>query len=171
MDRTRSFEPGPGFYEKLDIAVEHFYNPKLLNGKLRYDPMTSELGRIGAGDDETKIIFDDVLKNRAEELNKLGIKPADRLKNRLATGALLKHMLNETINDGAEEAATDGFFDVDDVPPKDTWVEMVVGDPKDYRESFIIAWIPREYIFTAGRGISEDPIDINNWVDRVIDRK
>lgn len=40
----------------------------------------------------------------------------------LAGGRLLAYLQDTNLCDGAAEAASEGFFDVDNVPPWDTWV-------------------------------------------------
>jgi hypothetical protein len=69
---------------------------------------------------------------------------------------------------GAAEVATEGFFDVDNVPPADFWVGYVSeGALKKEFDSYLISWIPNALVDTVTRGIEVNPEGCIAWVDDV----
>ena len=75
--------------------------------------------------------------------------------------------VSESMNDGLAEAYTDGFFDVLNVPPWDTWLAYIVetkpnappvveGDV-NFME-FLLFWVPAEFVSLAeaGRGCNAE---------------
>lgn len=72
-------------------------------------------------------------------------------------GRLLRYYPLETVDDGAAEASSKGFFDFNDAPPWDTWVA--------YLDGAIISWIPEPLIARAQAGIDANPVDCIHWMD------
>jgi hypothetical protein len=61
---------------------------------------------------------------------------------------------DQTLSDGAAEVATDGFFDVDNVPPWDTWA---VWGPTSEHRGYLLCLIPERWTETASTGILVNP--------------
>ena len=63
----------------------------------------------------------------------------------------------ENLADGAAEYASFGFFDVDNVPPWDTWISMF--------EKYLISWVPAPLIGMVQEGLDVNPEQCILWVD------
>ncbi len=61
------------------------------------------------------------------------------------------------LSDGAAEAQSLGFFDVDDVPPWDTCIALV--------DRYVLAWVPPLLLGFARRGIEVNPEECIKWAD------
>ena len=80
-------------------------------------------------------------------------------------GRMLLYYPLENVADGAAEASSKGFFDMEDAPPWDTWVT--------YSDGAITSWVPEHLISQAQAGIDANPVDCIHWLDarETIDRK
>jgi hypothetical protein len=81
-------------------------------------------------------------------------------------GRLMVYFPHLNLCDGAAEAASAGFFDVDNAPPWDTWVacfhdHCANRDPGPY----VIAWVPEPLIAAADAGIAVNPESCIVWLD------
>jgi hypothetical protein len=74
-------------------------------------------------------------------------------------GPLLLFVPSETLMDGAAKYSSNGFFDVNNVPPWDTWVS--------FSGRTLLSWVPPVLMETAQRGIDANPEACINWIDRV----
>jgi hypothetical protein len=72
-------------------------------------------------------------------------------------GRLLLYEPMETVTDGASEASSRGFFDIEDAPPWDTWFLYSAGS--------IFSWVPEELVQNAQAGIDANPVDCIHWCD------
>jgi hypothetical protein len=72
-------------------------------------------------------------------------------------GLLLLYEPQETVSDGAAEASSNGFFDVEDAPPWDTWLAC--------SEGAIVSWVPEHLISRAQAGIDANPVDCIRWLN------
>jgi hypothetical protein len=70
---------------------------------------------------------------------------------------LLVYEFQETVEDGASEAASLGFYDQLDAPPWDTWVL--------YRNGAVFCCVPDFAISRAQSGIDANPVDCVHWAD------
>jgi hypothetical protein len=77
-------------------------------------------------------------------------------------GRLLGYGPDETVWDGASEAATMGFFDEVDEPPWDLWLGYVV---ETSGRSYLVSWIPPTLVGTAEDGINVNPVACLFWLD------
>jgi hypothetical protein len=68
-----------------------------------------------------------------------------------SNGRLLIYYPEETLQDGAAEFASHGFFDLEDAPPWDTWFL--------YAGGAILSWVPNSLIESAQAGIDANPVD------------
>ena len=72
-------------------------------------------------------------------------------------GRLLRYEVMETVSDGAAEASSHGFFDMEDAPPWDTWFW--------HKDDAIFCWVPDSLVSTAQAGINANPVDCIHWAD------
>jgi hypothetical protein len=72
----------------------------------------------------------------------------------LAGGRLLGYAPDDNLANGAAEASTAGFFDVNNIPPWDTWVGYV---HESERCNYLVAWVPPELRAAASLGIEVNP--------------
>ena len=83
----------------------------------------------------------------------------------LAGGQLLVYFPDDDLACGAAEFETDGFFDVNNVPPWDTWVTYIENAYNgEYDTEYLVAWIPREFVELADRGIKVNPEQCIQWL-------
>jgi len=89
-----------------------------------------------------------------------------------ARGRLLLYFPDDDLADGAAETASNGFFDLHNTPPWDTWVALfdfrfLEDEEKEPggRTSYLIAWVPSPLIALAGRGIDVNPGGCIAWLD------
>jgi hypothetical protein len=70
------------------------------------------------------------------------------------------------LSDGAAEAETAGFFDVNNCPPWDTWVALTqFSDGARGRAAHLFAWVPPAFEAVAQRGIDVNPEVCIEWLD------
>ena len=82
----------------------------------------------------------------------------------LLDGRLLIYRPDENLCDGAAESETRGFFDVDNIPPWDTWVGFYPNE-SDQIARDLICYIPKVFVPLAQRGIDVNPEACINWLD------
>lgn len=70
-------------------------------------------------------------------------------------GRLLLYTPSENLACGAAEASSNGFFDVNNVPPWDIWV--------DFSEGTLVSWIPPALLDVAQMGIYVNPEECIRW--------
>ena len=78
-------------------------------------------------------------------------------------GRLLVCEINQSISSGESEAATQGFFDVNDRPAWDTWVAGVPQDAES-EEATLISWVPSTLVDLVDRGIQVNPYKCIFWL-------
>lgn len=83
-------------------------------------------------------------------------------------GRLLVHFPDADLADGAAEVVSDGFFDLHNTPPWDTWVALAEDPSADrsYRQ-YLVAWVPPALIPKARDGIAVNPERCIAWLDDV----
>ena len=70
-------------------------------------------------------------------------------------GRLLLYEAFESVNCGASQASSDGFFDIEDAPAWDTWFH--------YENGTISCWIPNSAVARVQAGIDANPVDCIHW--------
>lgn len=70
-------------------------------------------------------------------------------------GRLLLYTPSENLACGAAEASSNGFFDVNNVPPWDIWV--------DFSEDTLVSWVPPALLDVAQMGIYVNPEACIRW--------
>jgi hypothetical protein len=83
-------------------------------------------------------------------------------------GRVLVCEFNSSITSGESEEATNGFFDVSDRPPWDTWMFCVqrktsgMGSSDDAL-TLLVSWVPGSLVASVERGMSVNPYDCIHW--------
>ena len=74
------------------------------------------------------------------------------------SGRLLVYFPHENLADGAADLASNGFYDVNNVPPWDLWVSFSDGE--------LISWVPIGLVEAAHMGIDVNPEECIQWLRR-----
>ena len=84
----------------------------------------------------------------------------------LVGGRLLIYFPNLDLSCGAAEQETAGFFDVNNVPPWDTWVAYLQDEynADSFDTEYLIAWVPTELVSLANEGIDVNPEQCIMWL-------
>lgn len=85
----------------------------------------------------------------------------------LGGGRLLIYFPNDDLACGAAEQETAGFFDVNNVPPWDTWVTYFPDEQQNidsFDKEYLIAWVPPEFLRLANEGIEVNPEQCIQWL-------
>jgi hypothetical protein len=92
----------------------------------------------------------------------------------LCGGRLLAYFPEDNLFCGTAEHETLGFFDVNNIPPYDTWVWMVRrtstftwedGGSGELDGNYLVAWIPPNFVELASAGIAVNPEECIQWLD------
>jgi hypothetical protein len=75
----------------------------------------------------------------------------------LGGGRLLEFNPSETLMDGAAKYSSNGFFDVNNVPPWDIWVA--------FSERTLVSWVPPVLVEIAQKGIDANPECCIRWAE------
>ena len=115
---------------------------------------------------------------KPSEFNHLIHKRSDLLKNKgitllsidelLNTGKIVWSCPEESVLDGCAEIYSQGFFDISECPPWDTWIGYSHQFPElSFLKGSIISWIPLEHFnkFHSGKEVSI--LDNMNWIDAI----
>jgi hypothetical protein len=87
----------------------------------------------------------------------IGIEAVPETVNPLTQNKLLLYFPLETVHDGAAEAASRGFYDIEDAPPWDTWFL--------YENDAVFCCVPEPAISAAQAGIDANPVDCIHWAN------
>jgi hypothetical protein len=96
----------------------------------------------------------------------------------LCGGRLLAYFPDDNLFCGTAEAESQGFFDVDNIPPYDTWVWMVRnirtfayadGARGEINVDYLVAWVPPDFVQLASAGIAVNPEACIRWLDTLDD--
>jgi hypothetical protein len=85
----------------------------------------------------------------------------------LGGGRLLVYFPNDDLACGAAEHETAGFFDVNNVPPWDTWVDFLEDQQPNidsFDTEYLVAWVPPELVSLADQGIAANPEQCILWL-------
>lgn len=84
----------------------------------------------------------------------------------LRGGRLLVYIPDRNLHCGVEEEESLGFFDIDNIPPYDTWVHLVEGSEYPLRENdFLISWVPPFFVDLVQRTLDVHMEDCIVWLD------
>jgi hypothetical protein len=130
----------------------------------------------------------DDLIDQSSQLFRVDFKRMDRLQSAgqedrpavtgLCGGRLVAYFPSNNMACGASETESKGFFDVNNIPPYDTWVWIVrsvrhweqAGRTTGEREAnYLVAWVPPDFIALADAGIGVNPEGCIVWLDEYDD--
>ncbi len=91
-------------------------------------------------------------------------------------GRLLAFLPEETLSDGAAEQESDGFFDVDNVPPWDLWVALLRFEDEIQTPLttwprgtlVLVSWIPKALQPLCDWAIEVNPEACITWLDQLV---
>jgi hypothetical protein len=123
---------------------------------------------------ERSAIIQALCANRSALLKK-------RLQNQIHTlprgfkrGRLLAcSSFSQSVWSGESEISSKGFFNLEDLPPWDTWVCFVPQPPdpaaseKDTITYFLISWVPSQFVENVQEGINANPYDCISWAANI----
>ena len=123
-----------------------------LDRKLRSPELKSGLSLDESGDDAlwAKVVAEVVAKR-----SRLTAGTSGEKRDTNVGGRLLLYTPSENLACGAAEASSNGFFDVNNVPPWDLWV--------DFSEGTLVSWVPPALIDVAQMGICVNPEACIRW--------
>lgn len=98
-----------------------------------------------------------VIFRRREEL--VRDLPTPLLQPAVPPGRFLVYWPDEQASDGSSQIASDGFFDVFDAPPWDTWIFY---EPVHH---FLVSWVPLPLVQHAAIGMARNAVDCHAWLD------
>ena len=105
-----------------------------------------------------------VLMYRGEWLRQQRSKPITKDRG-LRQGRLLCYFPEANLADGAAEVASEGFFDINNISPWDTWVGLYRSDVRDMSQQvYLISYVPKEFMRQAGRGVEVNPEQCIMWL-------
>ncbi|MEO6849086.1 MAG: hypothetical protein ABI203_06105, partial [Mucilaginibacter sp.] len=76
-------------------------------------------------------------------------------------GRILVSEIDCVVRDGISEAASNGFIDINDCPPIDTWFYTITYD----RRRNIFAWIPDQFVNLVDEAIDVNCLGCMKWYD------
>jgi hypothetical protein len=99
-------------------------------------------------------VVDQLSTRRAEQLRLEHRYPVDPPLS-FHDGKFLLYAPNENLFDGAAQYSSKGFFNVDNVPPWDTWV-CFFGE-------YLVSWVPPQLLELANAGVEANPEQCILW--------
>lgn len=84
----------------------------------------------------------------------------------LRGGRLMVYFPDGDLSDGAAEQETDGFFDVYNTPPWDTWVSYFNNRRPELHgcDRYLLAYIPQQFVQWVDNGIIVNPEECILWL-------
>lgn len=104
---------------------------------------------------------------RAALLAQEGFYPTTPIE-KIKEGRLLLFFPNSSTSDGAAPLNSDELFDLDDIPPWDTWVGFLLADkPEPFCsiQACLVSWIPDQYIKLVASAINHISDGCLVWAD------
>jgi hypothetical protein len=115
------------------------------------------------------VVAEALAEERARLLRSAGSYPSG-LAEDLAGGRLLGYDPDANLSDGFSEIKSNGFFDVDNMPPWDTWICYVAEreeQPWRHFDSYLISWVPPSHLALAGQGVWFNAEECIVWADEL----
>ena len=120
-----------------------------------------------------KEIVERVARLRADQL-KLSNNYPLALAQHLAGGRLLYYAPYENLAEGVEEQETQRYFDVNAVPPWDTWLWFVTQQTREqnrpylWYDTYLISWVPPELVDVVDKGaVATSTTHALEWADEL----
>jgi hypothetical protein len=127
-----------------------------LRRQLRSDALRPfALSLAHSGVDHAAIV-DQVAEARSRVLRQ-SAKSSASGSSELQRGRLLLFAPDDNLADGAAEYGSLGFFDVDNVPPWDTWIAMF--------GKYLVSWVPPQLVRLVQEGLDVNPEQCILWAD------
>jgi hypothetical protein len=82
----------------------------------------------------------------------------------LRGGRLLCYFPDADLCDGAAEVASDGFFDVHNTPPWDTWVGLFQDSANQTYGTNLVSYVPVAFLERAESGVDVNPEQCIAWL-------
>jgi len=108
-----------------------------------------------ASQESWKEMAEGVINRRSSVINTRALR--DHIGPGLHRGRLLLYVPSENISDGASQHSSNGFFDVNDCPPWDLWLQ--------YSDRTLISWVPEILLPLAQAGIDVNAVECIRWLD------
>jgi len=81
-------------------------------------------------------------------------------------GRILIAHIDETLLDGASEDVSNGFIDMFDIPPIDSWFYLE-NNPKHLDRRILYAWIPEQFVEATQVAIDVNCVECFNWMEKL----
>jgi hypothetical protein len=90
-------------------------------------------------------------------------------KSLIQEGQLLVFFPDMNLADGAASVQTDGYFEGDNLPPWDTWIDyfeepIFEGEDRSVRK-YLVAWVPPVFVEQVQEGIRVNPEKCIQWLE------
>lgn len=126
-----------------------------LKNQLRSPELKPRKPLSEAGESEREALVREVVTTRSLRL--IGKKENTRTEADSGGGRLLLYVPEENLTDGAATYPSKGFFDVDNTPPWDIWVE--------YSERTLVSWVPTVLVELVEAGIEANIEGCIRWAE------
>jgi hypothetical protein len=121
-------------------------------GKLRSPELKPSFGLDEFRDDA---LWAQAVTEVVRRRSRLTARTSDEKRDMNVGGRLLLYSPSENLACGAAEASSNGFFDANNVPPWDIWV--------DFSEGTLVSWVPAILLDVAQMGIYVNPEECIRW--------
>ncbi|MBC9909308.1 hypothetical protein [Chitinophaga varians] len=78
-------------------------------------------------------------------------------------GKIAAHEIYVTVVDGAAEVASNGYVDINDLPPVDTWIYQAYRIGKGY--PVLYCWVPNAFVADVQAAMDVHVLDNYEWID------
>jgi hypothetical protein len=106
-------------------------------------------------------MVESVTERRSQRLRRYGVALSGRPQ---MNGRLLGFEPDESLSDGAAEAASRGFFDSRNSPPWDLWVDLVVDVNT---KECLVSWVPEELVEIISKSVAVNPEECIFWLPQM----
>ena len=79
-------------------------------------------------------------------------------------GRLLLYFPDEELACGAAQVATQGFFDLNNAPPWDTWIGLFRDEDIRSAADYLVSWVPPPFVELVAVGIDVNPERCIEWL-------
>lgn len=150
----------PEFVHEYHIQTPNYFGNPFYNGSIDFDDGDQPTDLLAVG----KQLISKLRmrrQRRVEQLDQDNITP-------LLTGRIIITEIWASDSCAVSGAETADFFDDDDVPPWDTWIDVIempelVDRPKRHKSVFLLSWVPEEIANMVNNGIHVMPTYPVDW--------
>ena len=143
----------------------------LIYGPSEYEYMVMQPS-LGQQDvTQLQALIDRLSEKRAESLTSQQRYP-EAPANDLRGGRLLLYDPYENLAEGVEEVFSNGFFDLEAVPPWDTWLCFIEADTVrkgrwQWYSKWLVCWVPEQFVELAHEGLGTSSTGCILWADEL----